>query len=262
MKKKAALAAGYLSYATFLAVFIYFILFSGNLLVANTIDQGSSLDQPVAIALNVLLIFLFGLQHSGMARGKFKLWWNKHFPKALQRSAYVFITSLTLVGLMAVWRPLPQPVWTVQADWLRAIVWLMFGLGWLLVFVAAQLINSRHLFGLQQVKAFSRGKKAQPPHFQTPFLYRHVRHPMMLGFLIAFWSVPTMSLGHLLFSIGLTAYILIGLRFEERDLAANLGKVYQRYSKKVPMLLPVPGKSVDSKDLQPDINLSASSGQD
>lgn len=250
MKRKAALAAGYLIYLLFLATFAYFVFFSGNLLVAKTIDQGGAIDTPMALAINLMLMLLFGLQHSGMARPKFKQWWSDRFPKALQRSGYVLTASLTLIGFMLAWRPLPQVIWEIKTAWLRTVFWLLFGSGWILVFVSAQLISSRHLFGLQQVTQFSRGQSISSPPFQTPSLYRHVRHPMMLGFLIAFWAAPTMTVGHLIFAAGMTAYILIGLRFEERDLISHLGEIYMRYRQAVPMLVPLPGKSVDPANPQ------------
>jgi protein-S-isoprenylcysteine O-methyltransferase Ste14 len=238
MRRKLALAYGIVSYLIFLAVYGYAIGFVGNVLVPKSIDSGATGPLWLALPLDVLLLGLFGIQHSGMARPGFKLWWTKIVPRPIERSTYVLLASLSLVLLFWAWRPLPAVIWNVELAWVRWLLWGLYGLGWLLTFVAARMISSDHLFGLQQVRAYRDGRKPSPLRFQTPGLYRYVRHPLMLGFLIAFWVTPRMTLGHLLFATVMTGYILIGLQLEERDLTRRFGERYGRYREQVPMLIP------------------------
>jgi protein-S-isoprenylcysteine O-methyltransferase Ste14 len=225
------------SYAVFLVSFFYALGFVGNYLVPKSIDVGGATNSSDAIIVNLLLLGLFAIQHSTMARSAFKRWWAKVFPVACQRSTYVLLSSLIFLLLFWQWRPIPTPVW--QVDGLAA--WLPIGLywlGWLIVLASTFLIDHFDLSGLRQAFVALRGAEQPAQSFKTPLLYKIVRHPLMLGFLIAFWATPEMTVGHLLFAITTTAYILVGLQFEERDLIAQFGTTYQHYRRRVPMLLP------------------------
>lgn len=244
MNRKVAAAYGLICYLIFLGVFLYAIGFVGNVLVPKSIDSGSAGSLWQALLLDIVLLSLFAIQHSGMARPAFKRWWTNIVPRPVERSTYILLASLTLVLIFWQWRPLPAVVWNVQLEWARWLLWGFFALGWIIVFVSAQLIDSGHLFGLNQVKAYLRDEDSPSPEFQTPGLYRHVRHPLMTGFLIAFWVTPTMTAGHLLFACATTTYILLALQLEERDLIRRFGDRYRRYRKRVPMLIPRPTTDV------------------
>ena len=191
-----------------------------------------------ALLINVGLIVLWGLPHSLMARQSFKRRWTKIVPAAVERSVYMLQAGLLMLLLIWQWREMPGIVWHVGSPLGRGLIWALFGLGWVIAFIATVLINHFELTGLQQTWAYARGKEAVPPGFRTPFLYKFVRHPMQLGVLIAFWAAPTMTVGRLVFALGMTAYILIGLRFEERDLLRRFGARYRTYQAKTPMLIP------------------------
>jgi len=226
-----------MSYAVFLVSFLWALGFVGNYRVAKSIDVGGLTPTNVAIIADLLLLGLFAIQHSIMARPAFKRWWTRIIPPACERSTYVLLSSLILLLLFWQWRPLPAPVWHVggMAAWLLVGV---YWLGWSIVLASTFMIDHFDLSGLRQ--ALFALRDAEPPgqSFRTPLLYRIVRHPLMLGFLLAFWATPEMSAGHLLFALMTTAYILVGLRFEERDLIAQFGATYQQYRRRVPMLLP------------------------
>lgn len=238
MQKKLAFGFGLMSYLVFLITFLYAIGFTGNLIVPKGIDAGSGDATWGALLINLALVGLFGLQHSVMARRSFKRWWTRIIPRPVERSTYVLLTSLILLLIFWQWRPMTGTVWDIEPLWARVPLWGAFALGWLLVFISARMINSAHLFGMQQVKAHLHGEQLSAPEFQTPALYRHVRHPLMLGFLIAFWAAPTMTLGHLIFAAAMSGYILIGLQFEERSLVRRFGDRYRAYRQQVPMLIP------------------------
>ena len=225
------------SYAVFLVSSLYAVGFVGNYLVPRSIDVGGPSNSSEAIAVNLLLLALFAIQHSIMARPAFKRWWARILPAACQRSTYVLLSSLILLLLFWQWRPIPIPVW--QAGGIAA--WLLigvYGLGWSIVFASTFMIDHFDLSGLRQAFFALRGAEIPDQSFRTPLLYKIVRHPLMLGFLLAFWATPEMTAGHLLFAIMTTAYILVGLQFEERDLIAQFGTTYQQYRRRVPMLLP------------------------
>jgi methanethiol S-methyltransferase len=225
------------SYAVFLVSFLYAVGFVGNYLVPRSIDVGGATHLSEAIVVDLLLLGMFAIQHSIMARPAYKQWWAKIFPVACQRSTYVLLTSLILLLLFWQWRPIPIPVW--QADGIAA--WLLIGihwLGWSIVLASTFMIDHFDLSGLRQAFLALRGAEIPGQSFRTPLLYKIVRHPLMLGFLLAFWAAPEMTAGHLLFAIMTTAYILVGLQFEERDLIAQFGATYQQYRRRVPMLLP------------------------
>jgi protein-S-isoprenylcysteine O-methyltransferase Ste14 len=215
------------SYAVFLVSFLYALGFFGNYLVPKSIDAGTPVNLSEAIVVNLLLLGIFAIQHSIMARPAFKQWWAKILPDACQRITYVLLSSLILLLLYWQWRPILTPIW--QIDGIAA--WLLIGvywLGWLIVLASTFMIDHFDLSGLRQAFFALRGAEVPGQSFKTPLLYKIVRHPLMLGFLLAFWATPEMT----------TAYILVGLRFEERDLIAEFGTTYQQYRRRVPMLLP------------------------
>jgi methanethiol S-methyltransferase len=229
---------GVLAYVVFFGTFLYAIGFVGNLWVPKGIDSGAAAPLMEAVIVNVLLLGLFGMQHSVMARPAFKRWWTRFVPRPVERSTYVLAASLALILLFWQWRPLPGVVWDVEAPLGRAILWSLFGLGWFTVLISTFHISHLHLFGVRQVHECMRGKPLTDPEFRTPGLYRLVRHPIMLGFFIAFWATPAMSLGHLLFAGVSSLYILAALQFEEHDLMQAFGERYRQYRAQVPMLLP------------------------
>jgi len=237
-----------LSYAVFLVSFLYALGFVGNYLVPKSIDVGGSTNVSEAIVVDLLLLGIFAIQHSTMARPAFKRWSARIFPVACQRSTYVLLSSLILLLLFWQWRPIPIQVWQIDgiAAWfLTGVYWL----GWSIVLASTFMIDHFDLSGLRQAFFALRGAEMPGQSFKTPLLYKIVRHPLMLGFLLAFWAVPEMTAGHLLFAIVTTAYILVGLQFEERDLITEFGTTYLRYRRHVPMLVPLPGrKFADRKD--------------
>lgn len=225
------------SYTVFLASFLYGLGFVGNYVVPKSIDVGGSTNLNEAIVIDVLLIGIFAIQHSIMARPAFKRWWAGILPVACQRSTYVLLSSLILLLLFWQWRPIPMPVWHVEG----IAAWLLIGLywlGWVTALASTFMIDHFDLSGLRQAFFASRGREPPAQSFRTPLLYKVVRHPLMLGLLLAYWATPEMTAGHLLFAIVNTAYILVGLQFEERDLIAEFGTTYQLYRRRVPMLLP------------------------
>jgi protein-S-isoprenylcysteine O-methyltransferase Ste14 len=229
---------GIASYVVFLAVFLYAIAFVGNFWVPKSIDSGASGPLGAALLVDVLLLGLFAVQHSVMARPAFKRWWTRLVPPPMERSTYVLLASLVLALLFWQWRPIAGTVWSVADPVGRALLLALYGLGWLIVLLSTFMINHFDLFGLRQVTLSLRGREYTHLPFVTRALYRFVRHPIMLGFLIAFWATPDMTLGHLLFSVATTGYIFIGVFFEERDLAVAHGRDFARYREDVPAFVP------------------------
>lgn len=234
-----AVAYGVVSYAIFFLTFLYSIGFVGNLIVPKSIDSGVQGPLAGTLIVNVLLLGVFAVQHSLMARPAFKAWWARLVPPPVERSTYVLFSSLALILLFWQWRPLPQPVW--QVGGLGAtMLWAAFWLGWATVLLSTFLIDHFDLFGLRQVWAYRRGGEVPPPEFRTPLFYRVVRHPIYLGFVVAFWAAPTMSQGRLFFALATTAYVIIAIQFEEHDLIGVFGDRYRDYRRRVSMLLPLP----------------------
>lgn len=240
MNRNLALTYGAASYVAFLAAFCYAIGFVGNLWVPRSVDHGIATDATdEALLVNMLLLGLFAAQHSVMARPAFKRWWTRFVPQPVERSTYVLLASLVLFLLYSQWRPMPAVVWDITSAPVRLGMWTLFWLGWTVVLAATFMISHFELFGLRQVLLAWQGKPHVDPQFRTPLLYRLVRHPLMLGFIVAFWATPTMTAGHLLFAVVTTGYILMAVQLEERDLVAALGPQYCEYRQRVPMLVPI-----------------------
>lgn len=229
---------GVAAYALFLASFLYAIGFVGNILVPKSVDSGPQSDLVMALIVDAVLLGIFAVQHSVMARPGFKAVWTKVIPASIERSTYVLLSSLILFLIFWQWRPMSAVMWNVTDGAGRAVLTGLFWLGWLIVLASTFMISHFDLFGLRQVFLNLRGAAYQHPPFATRGFYRFVRHPIMSGFIIAFWATPTMTLGHLVFAAATTAYILIALQFEEHDLIGMLGDAYRDYRKRVPMLIP------------------------
>lgn len=235
--KALSLSYGLLSYLVFFGTFLYAIGFVGNLVVPKSIDSGAVVPVGEAVVVNVLLLGLFAVQHSVMARPAFKRWWTRFVPPHVERSSYVLASSLLLILLFWQWRPLPGVVWGAEQP-VAAVLWVLFGVGWFFVLISTFLIDHFDLFGLRQVFAYASGQPHIPPPFRTPALYKIVRHPIMVGFVIAFWFTPTMTWGHLLFAGMTTAYIFVGVFLEERDMTHAFGVTYEEYRRRVGMIVP------------------------
>lgn len=234
---------GVVSYLIFFATFLYAIGFIGNFWVPTSLDAFPAGPFGTALAVNVSLLALFAVQHSVMARKWFKDRWTRIVPKPLERSTYVLFSSLALIVLFWQWRPMGGMIWSVQDPIGVFVLYAMFGFGWALILVSTFLINHFDLFGLRQVWLHLLGREERPMKFSTPALYKLVRHPLYVGWLFAFWMTPTMTAAHLLFSLATTAYILLAIQFEERDLVREHGEAYETYRRSVPMLVPFTKRS-------------------
>ncbi len=234
----AAFIYGVLCYAIFFLTFLYAVGFVGNLVVPKSIDSTPIMPLINAVLVNVALLSIFGIQHSVMARQGFKEWWTKFVPKPVERSTYVLFSSLCLIALFYFWQPIGITIWNIEHPIGRNILYSLFAFGWLLVLVTTFLINHFDLFGLRQVYLYLRGKEYTQLKFVTPGPYKLVRHPLYVGWFFAFWAIPTMTAAHLVFALITTAYILVAIQFEERDLVSLHGKTYTDYRRQVPMLIP------------------------
>jgi len=235
---------GLVAYLVFLPTFLYAIGFVTGLGVPKTIDDGPVVPVTEALIVNLLLLSLFAVQHSGMARKPFKRWLTQFMPASVERSVYVLLASLALILLLWQWRPIPAVVWQVTNAQVAMTMTALSLAGWLLVLFSTFLINHFELFGLHQVAANLAGRSLPEARFKTPVLYKFVRHPIYLGFIIAFWATPVMTVGHLLFAAVTTAYIFVGIALEERDLIQLFGEEYKRYRAQVGMLAPFRRKSL------------------
>ena len=236
---------GLAAYLACQATLLYFVGFSANLLVPKSVDVGGSAPMPQAVVTDVLLLVLFGVQHSVMARRGFKTWWTRIVPPVVERSTFVVATCVVMGLMFWLWVPITaQVVWRVENQTLAAVLWGLFGLGWAVALVSTFLLNHFELYGLQQVfTPLARRGASEAPQFRTPLFYRYVRHPLYVGFLLSLWAVPVMTAGRLLLAIGLSLYILIGIAFEERDLIRQFGERYRTYRRQVGMLVPRLGSS-------------------
>lgn len=238
MKRYLILGYGVASYAAFFLTFLYAMGFVGNLFVPKSIDSAPQVPFVNALITNLGLLAVFAIQHSLMARPEFKKLWTRIVPEEVERSTYVLASSLALIALFWFWEPMGGTVWAVENPVGKAVMYALFLSGWLLVLVTTFLINHFDLFGLRQVWLAFRGRPYTPLRFVTPGPYRLVRHPLYVGWLLAFWATPTMTAAHLTFALATTAYILVAIRLEERDLEAVHGEDYANYRRHVPMLLP------------------------
>jgi protein-S-isoprenylcysteine O-methyltransferase Ste14 len=233
-------AYGLICYVGFLGTFLYLGAFLGNLFPVGGMDSPATTPIWQALLIDALLVGLFGVQHSVMARPKFKKWWTRFVSEPMERSTYVLFSNLALVLLFWQWRPLGGVIWDVQDPVGRSVLHGLLGVGLLIVVIATFLINHFDLFGLRQVWLYLRGKPYTALAFTTPGPYKMIRHPMYVGWLLAFWATPTMTIAHLVFAAGMTIYIFIAIRYEERDLVAAHGEAYADYRRKVPMIIPLP----------------------
>lgn len=247
MKKILFLVYGLISYVAFFATILYAIGFVGNVVVPKTIDGPASMPFVQALMINASLLLLFALQHSIMARPSFKRWWTRLVPEPVERSTFVLLSSSCLMLLMWKWQPIGGTIWLVENNTVKTILLVLYLVGWSIVFISTFLINHFDLFGLRQTWLYFSGKPYTQLPFRLPLFYRLVRHPLYLGFLIAFWSTPVMTSAHLLFALLTTGYILTAIQFEERDLVNQFGERYRNYRLWAPMIIPFSKRKAATK---------------
>jgi len=246
MQRAVYLVYGVVSYAASIATLLYAIAFVEGSLVPRTVDAGGAVFGPAtALPVDALLLTLFAVQHSGMARRGFKEVWTRIVPKPIERSTYVLTASASLVVLFALWRPIPAVVWNVQPPVARFAIYALSAVGWLVALFSTLLLNHFELFGLRQVYLSARRKELPPSPFRTPWFYKWVRHPLYVGFILAFWATPTMTVGHLVFALGMHLYILVAIQLEEQDLVREYGAQYLAYREQVRALVPIPRRLPD-----------------
>lgn len=239
MKKALTILYGVIAYVIFLFTFLYAIGFVGDMIVPKTINSGEESSVLNSILINLGLLSIFAIQHSVMARPEFKKWWTKIIGTTVERSTYVLLSSLALLLIYWQWRPIPLTIWQVDNEMLSVLISSVFFIGWLIVLLSTFMISHFELFGLRQVWTDYKNSKSHSPNFQVNYFYKLVRHPIMLGFIVAFWATPVMTVGHLLFSVVTTAYMILAVKFlEEKDLKRTFGKKYEEYQERVPMLFP------------------------
>lgn len=251
MKRVAALTYGLVCYLAFLGTFIYAVGFLANFGVPKSIDSGTAGPWPLALAVNAALLSVFALQHSVMARIGFKRWWTRAVPPPIERSTYVLFSSAAMILLFWAWQPLPAPIFSLQSEGLRTLVTGVFLFGVATVLYSTFLIDHFDLFGLRQVVLYFRGRDYSHKNFVTPSLYKHIRHPLYVGWFITFWTTPDMTVGHLLIAVGVTGHILVAIVFEERDLVELLGEDYRRYRDSTPMFVPRLTKAGGGEQIPP-----------
>ena len=263
MKRALILLYGVLAYLFFLSTFAYAVCFIEGILVPKTIDAGVQTSAINAIVVDLLLLGIFAVQHSVMARQGFKRKWTQVVSWYAERSTYVVAASAALALVLWQWRPIPSVMWDARGGWIETPLRLLSWLGWGILLLSTFLVNHFELFGLRQVWGHFRSREFHSPAFKTPGLYRIIRHPLYAGFLIAFWATPLMTAGHLLFSIACTGYILLGIYFEERDLIKAFGQEYRNYQRRVPMLVPflkwTPGQSPQGPSASAQVSRTGSS---
>lgn len=248
MKRIIAFIYGLIAYIIFLGAFLYAIGFVGDFLVPKTINTGVATPFTQALVINLALLTVFALQHSIMARPGFKRWWTQFVHPAIERSTYVLLSSLALILIYWQWRPMTAVLWDIRNEAAVALIYGIFAMGWLIVLLSTFMINHFDLFGLKQVYEYLRNLEPKPISFKMSFLYGIIRHPIMLGFIIAFWAAPVMTVGHLIFSVTTTLYILVAVKFlEERDLRKMHGEQYVAYQREVPMLIPFTKRSKEKE---------------
>lgn len=238
MKRTVVLLFSVVSYVLFLAVCVYAVAFIGNVGLTHSLDAAPLVSWPFALAIDAALVLMFGLQHSVMARPAFKQRLTRFIPQPAERSVYVLASNVALFAVLALWQPLGGVLWNVESPVGRGVVYALFALGWLTVVGSSWLINHFDLFGLRQAWLYYRDQPYTPLKYATPGPYRYIRHPLYVGWLLVFWSAPTMTVSHLVFALGLTAYILVAIRFEERDLIDFHGDDYREYRRRTPMFIP------------------------
>jgi protein-S-isoprenylcysteine O-methyltransferase Ste14 len=239
MSRVASLIFAIGCYAVFFATLLYLIVFVGDFTFAViTVDNGPLAPPALAAGIDIALIALFGLQHSVMARPGFKRWWTRIVPQPIERSIFVLAASIALIILFLGWRPIDSVVWNVTSPLFIDLIWVLFWAGWAMVLLSTFLINHFELFGLQQAWLHARRREAARPELRQPFFYKWIAHPLYSGFFLAFWAAPEMTTGHLLLAAGMSVFMLIAIRYEERDLADLFGDEYRRYRSGVGMLIP------------------------
>jgi protein-S-isoprenylcysteine O-methyltransferase Ste14 len=238
MRRSLFFIYGAVAYVLFLVIYAYMAGFLGNFWVPKSIDSASGEPIATAVLINLVLLALFGVQHSVMARPAFKRIWTRIVPEPIERSTYVMASNAVTILLMWQWRGIDQVLWHVEQPVVRVAIWCLFATGWLLVPAATMMIHHFDLFGMRQVWLHLRGRDYESLEFRTPLLYKHLRHPLYVGWMIFFWATPTMTAGHLLFAGVLSGYMVLAVRFEERDLVAHFGEKYEAYRRHVPMFIP------------------------
>ncbi len=250
MNRILAFIYGVVCYLIALIAFIYSMGFIGNLILPKTLDSNLDSSLIKGLLIDILLIGLFGIQHSLMARQSFKKWWTKIIPEPIERSTYVLMSGLTLLLLFWQWHSLGGIIWNIQNPIIYNIIYGIFALGWLIVFLSTLMINHFDLFGLRQVYLYWRGQEYENLGFRTPGFYKYSRHPIMFGFVIVFWAAPLMTISHLVFAMGTTIYVLVGIKLEEVDMISFYGNLYQEYRQQVSMLIPLPRIKLTEQELQ------------